>query len=318
MKAMAEGKGDSEKIKALQADVAATKRALRDMRIEADADAEIRRQLDDRYKYALSRIAQLTQLRDSASQASSSGVPGKIESIQKQLDQVKKEKDDLATKLQTAETQLSKVTSERDGALAQVAKLQDAQKEIDKLVADNTALMAKLSDAQKTITQFKLEGEEKDKQIASLKTEVTSVKEQLAQSKRESAEYQRQRADLQAKLEDSGKQLAAAKAENATSAADKKKMVAEIGILRGIVLRQQKEEAVRAETRKVVMGELADLEMHSKSLLKQIDFLSQPVVKLTEKERALFKKPELQVGDSEISIGGRGRRDRRTRPDSPR
>ena len=301
LKAVADGRTDSEKLKALQADAAATKRAVRDMRIEAEADTEYRKQLDDRFKSAINKIGQLTQERDAANQNSAS-VPGKIEGIQKQLDQVKKEKDELATKLQTAETQLSKVTSERDDALAQVSKLQEAQKDVAKLVADNTALMAKLSEADKTIAQFKSEGEQKDNEIASLKKEVGSVREELAAARKESADYQRQMADLQTKLEDSGKQLAEARAENAAGAAEKKKMVDENAILRGIVLRQQKEEAVRAKTRKVVFGELADLEVHSKSLLKQIDFLSQPVVKLTEKERSLFKKPELQISESEISM----------------
>ncbi|MEI9898481.1 MAG: hypothetical protein WDN28_32655 [Chthoniobacter sp.] len=303
LKASTEGKADSEKVRALQADVAANKRALRDMRIEADADTEYRQQLDDRFRKALEKISVLTQQRNAATEASSN-VPGKIEGIQKQLVEVQKEKDDLAARLQKTETQLSKVTTQRDDALAQVAKLQEAQKQVDKLVSDNAALMAKLSDAEKSINQFKLEGEEKDRQIASLKKEVGSVKEQLAQAKKESADYQRQMGDLQAKLEEAGKQLAEAKAENAANAADKKKMVEENSILRGIVLRQQKEEAVRAKTRKVVLGELADLELHSKTLLKEIDFLSQPVVKLTDKERSLFKKPELQISEAEISIGG--------------
>ena len=47
---------------------------------------------------------------------------------------------------------------------------------------------------------------------------------------------------------------------------------------------------------------MAELEINSKTLLKQIDLLSQPVVKLTEKERALFKNPELQVTETEISL----------------
>ena len=300
-KATTEGKTDTDQVKQLQADAASTKKALHQMRIEAEADMEYRRQLDDRYRAALSRMSQLTQQRDSATAATQS-VPGKIDAIEKQLEQVKKEKDDLAGKLQTTEQQLSKVTAERDDALAHVAKLQDAQKQIDKLVADNAALMTKLSEAEKTINQFKVEGEEKDKQIASLKQEVTSARAELAQARKESADFQRQMADLQSKLEESGKQLAAAKAENTTNAAENKKMVDENVIPRGIVLRQQKEEAVRAKTRKVVLEQLGDLEIHSKSLLKQIDFLSQPVVKLTEKERSLFKKPELQVTDSEISV----------------
>jgi len=72
-------------------------------------------------------------------------------------------------------------------------------------------------------------------------------------------------------------------------------------ILRGIVLRQQKQEALRAATKKLVLGELAKLEINSKTLLKEIDFLSQPVVKLTTQEMGLFKKPALQVSNDEIS-----------------
>jgi len=303
MKAMSDGKGDTEKVRSLQAEVASARKALKDMRIEADADTEYRKELDDRYRFALTKMSQLTQERDSANQTSAS-VPGKIESIQKELDKVKKEKDDLAAKLQQTETQLSKVTSERDDALAQVSKLQEAQKNVAKLVEDNTRLMAQLDAANKTITQFKRDNADKDQQIASLKTELGSVRAELVQVKTQSAEYQRQMADLQKQLEESGKQLAEAKAENTATTAEKKKMETENLILRGIVLRQQKEEAVRAKTRKVVLGELSDLEIHSKSLLKQIDFLSQPVVKLTEKERSLFKKPELQISDTEISIGG--------------
>ena len=78
-------------------------------------------------------------------------------------------------------------------------------------------------------------------------------------------------------------------------------MVAENDILRGIVLRQQKQEAGRAQTKKLVLGELAKLEINSKTLLKEIDLLSQPVVKLTPKELSLFRKSELQVSGTEIS-----------------
>ena len=302
MKAVGDGKADAEKVKELRAEMTAAKSGLRDLKIEAEADAEYRQQLDDRYRSALNKIAALTQERDAANKASSD-VPGKIADIQKQLDATRKERDDLATKLQKTEGQLVVVQQQRDEALTQVAKLREAQKQVDKLVADNTSLMAKLADAEKMITSFKAEGAQKDQEIAALKKEVGTVKEQLAAAKQESADYQRQMADLQVKLEESGKQLAAAKAENAASAAEKKKMQEENGILRGIVLRQQKEEAVRSKTRKLLLGEMANLEINSKTLLKQIELLSQPVVKLTEKEKALFKTPELQVSDTEISLG---------------
>ncbi len=301
LKGSSEGRLDTEKLKALQTEYSEAKRQLRDLKIETEADIEYRKQLDDRFKVALNKIGALTQERDAANKAGAEA-PGKIQAIQKQLDLTKKEKDDLATKLQKTEVQLTTVTQQRDDALTQVAKLKDAQKQVDKLVADNASLMAKLSEAEKSVTQFKTEGAQKDKEIAALRNEVGTVKEQLAQAKKESADYQRQMADLQSKLEESGKQLAMAKADNAIGAAERKKIVEENSILRGVVLRQMKEEAIRGKTRKVVLAELANLEINSKTLLKQIEFLSQPVVTLSESERALFKKPELQISDTEISL----------------
>jgi len=300
--AVSEGQRDSVKVKGLQADLAAAKKALHDVRIDAEADNEYREQLAGRYKAASTKITQLTEQRDEAQKAASS-VPGKIAQIEQELERTKKEKEDLSVKLQKTEGQLAVVQQQRDDALSQVAKLKDAQKQVDKLVADNNTLMAKLADAEKSITQFKTEGAQKDKEIAALKQDVSTAREQLAKAKQESADYQRQMADMQVKLEDAGKQLASARAENTQNAAETKKMQEENSILRGIVLRQQKEEAVRAKTRKVLLAEMADLEINSKTLLKEIDLLSQPVVKLTEKERALFKNAELQVTDSEISIG---------------
>ena len=291
----------AEKITVLQKEYNDSRKLLSNSKIEAEADAEYRRQLDERYKAQLLRIGVLIKERDDAKTLNSIA-PGKIESIQKQLDATKKEKEALGVRLQRMETQLTEVSKERDDALAEVTKLKDAQKQVDKLVADNATLMAKLSDAQKSVAQFKTEGAQKDKQIADLKKEVTSVKQQLEDTKKQSADYQKQMGDLQEKLEDTAKQLAEAKSSDTENAAEKKKMQDENRILRDIVLREQRKEADRQAMKKVVLGELNKLEINSKTLLKQIDFLSEPTLKLTGKERALFKKPELQVSDTEISI----------------
>ncbi len=67
-------------------------------------------------------------------------------------------------------------------------------------------------------------------------------------------------------------------------------------------MRARKDEARRAQTTKLVLGEMAKLEIKSKELLTQVSYLGQPVVKLTEKERALFKKPQVEISDNEISM----------------
>ncbi len=300
VKAQSEIKTDVEKIKALQTESSEAKRAVRTAKIDQDADAEIRKQLDDRMKAAQLKIATLTEQRNVLDKASKDA-PQRMKDLEQQLEKAKDENKELATRLTDTKTQLATMTGQRDDARKQLVQLKEAAKNVDKLVTDNASLMARLAETEKSVANFKAEGEEKDKQIAALKKEVGSVKEQLAQARTESANYQRQMGDLQGKLEEQGKQLALAKAESASSAAEKKKMQAENEILRGIVLRQQKEEARRAATKKLVLGELAKLDINSKTLLKEIDLLSQPVVKLTPKELSLFRKSELQVSGTEIS-----------------
>ena len=296
-----DGNANAEKITVLQKEYNDSRKNLNGAKIEAEADAELRQQLNERYQAQLTRISVLMKERDEAKSLNTTA-PGKIEAIQKQLDATKKEKETLALKLQRTETQLSEVSKQRDDALAEVGKLKEAQKQVDKLVADNASLMAKLADAQKSVAQFKTEGVEKDKQISDLKKEVTTVKQQLEDAKKQSADYQKKMGDLQEKLEGTAKQLADVKSETTDSVAERRKMQDENRILRDIVLREQRKEADRQAMKKVVLGELNKLEINSKTLLKQIDFLSEPTLKLTAKERALFKKPELQVSDTEISI----------------
>jgi Flp pilus assembly protein TadD len=300
-KATNDSNASAEQIMVTKKEYNDARRLLSNSKIEAEADAEYRRQLDERYKAQLARITALMKERDDA-KALNVSTPGKIAEIQKQLDATKKEKETLAFKLQKTETQLTEVSKQRDDALAQVTKLKEAQKQVDKLVSDNATLMAKLADAQKSVAQFKTEGVEKDKQIAELKTEVSNVKQQLEATKKQSADYQQKMGDLQEKLEQTAKQLADTKSEGTESVAEKKKMQEENRILRDIVLREQRKEADRQAMKKIVLGELNKLEINSRTLLKQIDFLSEPTLKLTPKERALFKKPELQVTDTEISL----------------
>ncbi|HYR58877.1 MAG TPA: tetratricopeptide repeat protein, partial [Chthoniobacteraceae bacterium] len=113
---------------------------------------------------------------------------------------------------------------------------------------------------------------------------------------------QKQLADLQERLAAASRQIAEMKADGTKAMAERNRLLEENQTLRGIVLRGQKEEARRAATKKLVLGELQKIENKSKALMDQIDYLSSPIVKLSEKERGLFKKPELQISDSEISL----------------
>ena len=112
--------------------------------------------------------------------------------------------------------------------------------------------MGKLAEAEKTIAQVRADGVKKDQEIAALRKETSSLKEQLAQAQKESGDYQRQMATLQQKLTEANTQISQMKADNAKSLAERNRLQEENQILRGVVLRQQKEEARRAQTKKLV------------------------------------------------------------------
>jgi Flp pilus assembly protein TadD/predicted nucleic acid-binding Zn-ribbon protein len=300
-KAKEEGQSDTAQSKQLVSELASVRKQLRDLKFEADAEAEYRQQLSDRVRATQNKISRLSAEKAAAEQASSD-MPGKVAGYEKQLEDSRKEKNDLVIKLSRTETDLKTAMSARDEALSQVARMKEAQKQVDKLLADNATLMAKLSEAEKNISEFKADGVKKDQEIASLRKEATSLKDQLAKAQQESVDYQKQMADLQTRLAQANTQIADMKTEGAKAVAERGRLLEENQVLRGIVLRGQKEEARRAQTKKLVLAELAKLENKSKVLMDQIDYLSGPVVNLSPKERDLFKKPELQISDSEISL----------------
>jgi Flp pilus assembly protein TadD len=278
-KALLTAQGDGEKVRGLQMEASEARRLLRAAKLNDEVDRDLRRQFEDRLKAAQVKYDAMVR-RSRELEMASKDAPGRVRELEQQLAKVQAENTELKGKLTTVTEQLT--------------TLRESAKNVDKLVSDNAALTAKLADAQKQIANFKAEGEEKDKLIASLKQEVVSVKEQLAKARSESANFQKQMGEMQARLETQGRELAQVKT-------DQGKLKEENLILRGIVLRQQKQEAQRAATKKLVLGELAKLEVNSKTLLKQIDFLGQPVVTLTAKEKSLFKKGNIDIPNEEIS-----------------
>lgn len=302
------GSKSGEELKALRNEVAEAKRAYRQMQIERDAELELNEQYGSRLKASQAQIANLSGERDAAKKASAE-VPKKLAEMQKQIDLVMREKGDLETKLTKVQEQLTKVTAERDSAVQEVAKMREASKNVDKLLSDNAALMAKLSTAEKQIVTFKADGVEKEKKIADLNKELAATRTQLTEAQKQSANYQAQMNQLRTDLEAQAKDLAQAKMDTATGATDRKKLAEENDLLRGIILRQQKEQAHRDRVKKLVLEQLAKLEVNSKAVKDQINLLGSPVVKLTEKERKLFKEPQLSISDTDITFAA---------PDAPK
>ncbi len=301
LKAQQEGGQDSAAANAARAEIAELRRQLKAVKIDRDAEREISEQFAQSLTSARTRVAGANEERDAAKRENAA-FPGKIAEMQKQIDKALNEKGSVEMRLTKVQEQLTKAMTDRDDAIAQVTKMKEASKNLDKLMTENTTLMAKLSDAEGQIKNFKAQGEDKDKQIASLKIEVGNVKQQLVDAKKQSDTYQMQMSGLSAKLDAQAKELAQIKSDAKLSEGERKRLAEENDTLRGIVVRQMKQQAVRDKTKQLVLTELGKLAVGSKALLDQIEFLGQPVVKLTEKEKKLFKQPTIEISDTEIAI----------------
>ncbi len=282
---------------------------LKDLEAKFADASKLAQQLED----AKNQIAKLTADNQSAHQ-SGDEVAKKFADAQKQLasiskdrDAARKQADELNKRVIDAQVQIAAVTNERDTiakqrdeALGELAKAREAQKKVDQLIADNSALAQKLATAEQTIKDFKSDTPKKDEEIANLRKEVGETKALLTATQKQNSDFKNSIADLQKQLDSANTQAAQMQASGAT-AEEKKKFAEENDLLRGIVLRQLKEQARREQARKLVVSELQRLQVQSNSLMQQIDYLGQPVVKLTDKEKALFKQPQIEIADTDAN-----------------
>lgn len=294
-------KNDAE-LAAMRAEIEKTKKEIRQLQFERDAEAEIAEQQADRTKAANRKAEALAAERDTAVKTGAE-VPKRIAEMQKQIDAVTKEKTELQARLTSVEKQLAEVSAQRDAFKSELTKLKEASKNVDKLVAENTQLMAKLSDAEKQVTTLKAEGAKKDETIKQLTADVTSVRKQLAEAQQQSAQYQTQMNDLRKQLDTQAKELSTVKADATKSAAERDQLLKENNLLRNIVVNAQKTQANKEQTKKLMLEQLAKMNVSSKALSTQLDILASPVIKLTEAEKKLFKQGALSISDTEIAFG---------------
>lgn len=161
---------------------------------------------------------------------------------------------------------------------------QDRMKQLQDQLAD---LSIKASSGDKAASNLQ-------KEVDRLKAETASSREKLASLKGDSEKAK----ELQQQLADKESELARLKKKRGIKGA-----VAgantddENGVLRAIILRQVKEEARRAQARRLMAEEMKRLNVQSQTLSEQAGILSAPVLVLSPEERALFKEGQLIVVD---------------------
>jgi Flp pilus assembly protein TadD len=174
--------------------------------------------------------------------------------------------------------------------LARGEKRSANKEDLDKLAGEKKAVEEKLAAAEKALKDAAAASPDKDKQIASLQSELNGVNDKLLEAQSQTAKSDEMLKTLQGQLDETSGKLAEIRL-NPNPTKEEKTLASENELLRGIILRQIKEQAQRDEARKLVDQEVSKLQVKSEVLNRQLSVLSAPVLQLSAEEKALFKEP---------------------------
>lgn len=228
----------------------------------------------------------------------------KIKDNSGELERVSQENKELKAQIATSkETTVSK--EEYDKLLTEnktlTKKLASAEKDtaskedLKKLADEKAALESRIAEAEKNFKEAA--SPEKDKVVSSLQSELNSVNDKLIETQSQLSRSDEVIKDLQKQLDETSGQLAE-KTLNPTPGREEKALASENELLRGIILRQIKEQSQRDEARKALEQEVATLQIKSDVINQQLAVLGAPVLQLTPEERALFKEPVALLSES--------------------
>jgi tetratricopeptide (TPR) repeat protein len=262
--------------------------------------------LDDAKKSEAQARDQLTQLQQSAKSEGNGDneqqqlrgevaqLKGAVAAADQARETAEKQTDDTQAKLADASNQLVTLEHERDDALSQLRSARESEQRFQSLVAEKNDLQQKLAAAEEKVSKLG-EGDAKStEKLSEMDRQMAQLQQQLAETQNRNRYLAARAAELDVELEHAGRELQAARLAEAKSE-DSSQLAKENELLRNIVVRERQEEARRDEVRKLVMAELDSLKVRSSLLNKEIEFLAQPVTKLTTEELALFRQPVVSM-----------------------
>jgi Flp pilus assembly protein TadD len=272
----------------------------------------VQNDLDDAKKSEHQVHDQLAQLQESVK--ASQGWEGKGDKEQQQLraevaqlkgavaaaDQARvtaeKQRDDTQAKFSEANNHIVVLECERDDALSQLNSARESEQHFQSLLVEKNDLQQKLASAEEKVRKLS-EGDPKTaEKLAEMERQMAQLQQQLNETENRNHYLAARAAELDVELEHTSTELQAAKLAGANGE-DSSQLVRENELLRNIVVRERQEEARRDEARKLVLAELDRLKVRSDLLNKQIEFLAQPVTKLTAEELALFRQPVVSISN---------------------
>ena len=205
-----------------------------------------------------------------------------------------KQRDETSAKLLEANKQIAAVEQQRDEAFARLKAGSETEQHAQALLAENGDLKQKLANSEKDVHELDNDNSTNAEELVGVKQQVAQLQQQLAESQKQNQYLVARTAELWVQLDETGAQLQSAKLTGKNSE-ETVRLLRENELLRNIVVRERQEEARRDEARGLLLAELDKLKIKSEALNKEIQFLAQPVTKLSSEELSLLRQPVVSV-----------------------
>ena len=212
-----------------------------------------------------------------------------------------KQRNDTQAKFAEANNHIISLERERDDALSQLKSVRESEQRFQSLVGEKNDLQQKLASAEEKVRKLSEGDPNSIEKLAEMERQMAQLQQQLIETQNRNSYLAARAAELDVELEHAGTELQAAKLAGANSE-DSSQLARENELLRNIVVRERQEEARRDEAWKLVLAELDRLKVRSDLLNKQIEFLAQPVAKLTSEELALFRQPVVSISKEKPGV----------------
>src|SRR5438067_2908178 len=212
-----------------------------------------------------------------------------------------KQRDDTQARFAEANNHIIALERERDYALSQLKWAKESEQRFQSLVAEKNDLQQKLAIAEEKVRKLGECDPKSTEKLAEMERQMAQLQQQLIETQNRNSYLAARAAELDVELEHTSTDLQAAKLAGANSE-DSSRLARENELLRNIVVRERQEEALRDEAGKLVLAELDRLKVRSDLLNKEIEFLAQPVTRLTTEELALFRQPVVSISSEKPGV----------------
>ena len=285
----------------LKSQLAQTTTSLENARKDSASVAGIRAEFEKKYAKVLEKA--------SGVQADNEVLQGENQRLFAKLERAAKyiaDSDAIRSGLLAERKQLAQ---DRSKAIAKVKKIKDNSAEIERVASENRRLKTELAEisekmvsksefeklaAEKKVLTAKLAGDvaskalaEKDNAITALQSDLNTANDKLLEAQARIIRSDDQLGLLRRQLDDTSGRLAQIE----LNTVDEKKLAMENELLRGIILRQIREQTKRDDAKKLLEQEIGTLKLNSEVIREQLAVLGAPMLELTPEERSLFKEP---------------------------